>query len=420
MAKKTEDSEKEINIEKDLGFTLLNKSNYSHVSNKIPTFLPQIDALCGGGIPLQRITEIAGEEQIGKSTFSIELIKACSALGVKTFLIDSEGTADRDRFKELGVDSSTTYIAQPADGEVLTLELAGEMLLKVMEAYQDRKEPIVCILDSVGGTPSQVELDTKLDQEGRRGSKANAVTKLVTKLNPLVKKTNVAVIMINQLRANQNQMNKYDKKYIRTGGYALGYSDSLRLMLTRKGSIRDDDNNEVGHGLKVTVDKSKVSRPHQKDMTWIYDRYLSSTSRLKYKDFPELTVPFDKTADSSIKYYVDGTDYEANIFNEARTLGIITKRGGYCNWVDKDTGEEYKYFEKDFLFLLKQNYQGVRTKLFQEVLYTVFPYNYPVLDNEEVDVTKWPDMNGVKAHYQELAKKQKSVTKVSKKKADDK
>ena len=413
MVKKSE--EKEINIEKDLGFTLLNNSKYSHVSNKIPTFYPQIDALCNGGIPLQRITEIVGQEQIGKSTFSIELVKACSKLGVKTFIIDSEGTSDRDRFKELGVDSSDTYIAQPSDGEVLTIELAGEMLLKVMKAFQGKRDPIVCILDSVGGTPSQVELDTKLDEEGRRGSKAAAVTKLVTKLNPLVKKTNVAVVLINQLRANQNMMNKFDKKFVRTGGYALGYADSLRLMLTRHGSIKDEDNNEIGHGLKVTVDKPKISRPHQNDIAWIYDDSRMSTSLLKYKDFPDLQIPFDKNDDDKIDYTLSGIDYEANLFEEAHELKLVTKRGGYYIWADKDTGEEYKYYKKDFLFLLKQNYQSLRTKLFHEVLYSEFPYRYPVLDNEDVDVTQWPDMSGVKEHYQKIAKEEnKSSNKSSK------
>ena len=78
--------------------------------------------------------------------------------------------------------------------------------------------------------------------------------------------------------------------------------------------------------------------------------------------------------------------------------------------------EEYKYYKKDFLFLLKQNYQSLRTKLFHEVLYSEFPYRYPVLDNEDVDVTQWPDMVGVKEHYQKIAKEESKSSKVANKK----
>ena len=409
-SKDSKDNEEEVSVKiaKEFGFTLVNDSQYSHIDNIIPTFLPQIDKLMGGGIPLQRITEVFSPSGVGKSTFMIELTKACSQLSIPTYYIDGEGTADRTRFSELGVDPSKTYVATTKGDSDMTMEYAGGLLLDVIEAYRGKKDPLVIIFDSIGGIPTQVELDNPLDKEIQRGRKAKAVTDLVTKLTPLVKKTNVAVIFINQVRANQNMMNKYDKKYIRPGGNALDFSDSLRLELVKGTKIKDDDHIEIGHTMHVLVDKSKVSRPHRKDDTWIFSRPELTTSKLVYSDFPEFEKPVDKEDTDHISFYVDGIDYEYNLFSYAKSVNIIVSSGGYRKYIDQETGEEIaEYFENDFLFLLKQNYNNLRTRLFKDVLINVFPTYFPPLDNADVDVTTWPDMTGIKEYYEALNKSDK-------------
>lgn len=395
----------DIEIKKDLGFTLVTDSKYAKVDDFIPTFIPQIDRICGGGIPLQRVTEVYSPEGVGKSTFMIELTKACSKLGVKTFYIDGEGTADPKRFAELGVDPSNTYVAAPDDDkDVMTIEYAGELLLKIIDKFRQTQEPIVVIVDSIGGIPTQAEMDTKLDEEGQRGRKAAAVTKLVTKLNALIKKTNVSVIFINQVRDNQNMKSPYDVKTIRPGGRALGFADSLRLELKKGSQIKDTDKNYLGHVLHVKTDKSKVSRPKQQVDTSIFARPVFSTSKFTYQDFPNIEVPANLTSNDKILYYVDGIDYEHNLYQEGETLGLISKSGGYRSYVDKVTGEEIKQYEADFIFLLKENVNDLRTHLFQDVLFTEFPYNFPPLDNLTVSVDSWPDMQGVREHYTNVNK----------------
>lgn len=404
-AKKKSTGITDVEIKKDLGFTLVTDSKYAKVSDFIPTFIPQVDRICGGGIPLQRVTEVYSPEGVGKSTFMIELTKACSQLGVKTFYIDGEGTADPKRFAELGVDPSNTYVAQPdEDKDVMTIEFAGKMLLNIIKRFETTPEPIVVIVDSIGGIPSQAEMDTELGEEGQRGRKAAAVTKLVTKLNALIKKTNVSVIFINQVRDNQNMKSPYDVKTIRPGGRALGFADSLRLELKKGQQIKDDDKNYIGHILHVKTDKSKVSRPKQQVDTAIFARPTVTASTLTYEDFPDMEVPYGLEKSDKVQYIVDGIDYEHNLYQDAENLGLITKRAGNRVYIDKETGEQITAFEKDFILLIKENVNGLRTHMFHDVLYSEFPVNFPPLDNENVNVDSWPDMKGVREHYKANAK----------------
>ena len=50
---------------------------------------------------------------------------------------------------------------------------------------------------------------------------AKAITDLVKKVTPKLSKANVALIAINQVRANQNMRSPYDKKWIRPGAVCI-------------------------------------------------------------------------------------------------------------------------------------------------------------------------------------------------------
>lgn len=409
MAKSSE----EIKVAKDLGFSLVSDSNYAHVDDFIPTFLPQIDKIMGGGIPLQRISEVYSPEGVGKSTFMIELTKACSLLGVKTFYIDGEGTADRVRFEELGVDPSNTFVASPNEGEQMTIEFAAQRLEKVIDSFTGSKEPLVIIMDSIGGIPAKGELDLDADEEGQRGMKAKAVTRMVTKLNAKVKDANVAVIFINQVRDNQNKKGKFDVDTIRPGGRALSFADSLRIEL-RAGSKywagTGTDREYEGHILRVVIDKSKVNRPHQKRETSIFagaPRNTTTITNEKYQEMDPSFVPeLESNPKDPIPFVLDGIDYEYNLFQEGFAQDILSKvHRGYVTMIDPNTGEElYKERENDFLFLLKKNYKGIRKQLFEFVLLANFPENFPPLDNKNVNVTSWPDMKDIQKIYKQVHK----------------
>lgn len=393
-AKKTDEKVNTVDLAKKLGFVQVNDADFNHIKDMVPTFIPQYDYLLGGGIPFNRMTEIFAPEQVGKSTFMIGLTKVLNHLGVTVYWIDTEGTADRDRMEELGVDTTKTFVAQPEKDD-MTIEGVGQSMENIINAYKATEElqktPVVIIWDSVGGTLSKAEGEIEYDQEGQRGRGASAVTKLVKKTKSILGDANIALIFINQVRANQNMMNKYDAKYTHPGGEALKHFCSLRLEL-RKGKVIKDKNNEYGgHVLRMITDKSKQSRPHRKQ-----EAYLMAG----------MSVEPGKPDEDAVK--VDGLDYEYNIYREAREQGLITTGGAYRKYTSLD-GQEYSFYEDEFITFLKSpEGKELRKELFQRILYIYFPEGFKPLQNETVDVTKWEDMQGVKEHYDQLKNVDKS------------
>lgn len=54
-----------IDLGKKAGLTLMTESTASNVIDWLPTMIPQLDHILGGGIPFGRVTEIYGKEQSG-------------------------------------------------------------------------------------------------------------------------------------------------------------------------------------------------------------------------------------------------------------------------------------------------------------------------------------------------------------------
>lgn len=393
-AKKTEEKVNVVDMAKQLGFTRVNDSEYNHIRDMVPTFIPQYDYLLGGGIAFNRMTEVFAPEQVGKSTFVMELTKVLNKMDVAVFWIDTEGTADRVRMQELGIDTDKTFVSQP-EKEDMTVEGVGQYLEKLIEAYSAtpelKKTPVAVIWDSIGGTISEAEADTEYGEEGARGRHAAAITKVVKKTSHLLSDINMSLIFVNQVRMNQNKMNKYDKDYIRPGGAALDHAEGLRLELRKGAQVKDNEKTYGGHVLRMITDKSKQSRPHQKAEAYI----LSA-------------LPVDP--DDPHSPLSDGVDYEYNIYAEAKSLGFITTAGAYRKYVTND-GQEVNLFEKDFLKLIKSPEGAqLRKELFQKNFLHYFPEDFKPLHNETIDVTRWEDMQGIKEYYAQL-KKQKTGTK---------
>jgi len=399
--KKVDPSEKQsvVDLAKDLGFAKVNDSNYNHIKDMVPTFIPQYDYILGGGIAFNRITEIFAPEQVGKSTFVMEVTKVLNHLGVTVFWIDTEGTADRDRMQELGIDTDKTFVSQPAK-EDLTVEGVGEYLKKLMEAYSTpelKNTPVVVIWDSIGGTISEAQANTEYGEEGARGRHAAAITKVVQKTSHELSDLNMALIFVNQVRMNQNKMNKYQSDYIRPGGAALDHAEGLRIELRKGAQVKDktEDKTYGGHILRMITDKSKQSRPHQKA-----EAYILASLPVDDKD------PYGPVS--------DGVDYEYNIYETAKALKFITTGGSYRKYTT-NAGQEINLYEKDFLKLLKSpEGKEIRKELFQKNFLSYFPDDFKPLHNETIDVTKWEDMKGIKEYYAKLKKQKAKDAKVPK------
>lgn len=68
MARKRKSEKQDVNVidlGQGAGLTLMTDSTASHVSDWLPTMMPALDYILGGGIPFGRVTEIYGKEQSG-------------------------------------------------------------------------------------------------------------------------------------------------------------------------------------------------------------------------------------------------------------------------------------------------------------------------------------------------------------------
>ena len=387
----------QIDLAREIGFTPIGDSKYSSIQDFIPTFIPQLDKILGGGIPFGRISEIFSPEAVGKSTMVIYLTRIATMLGIDTLWIDTEGTSDPERMAELGVDTSKASVYEPntANGEAMNVETVQGVVENVINKYNTdeyRDRPVLVIWDSVGGTVTKAEQDLTAGDVGQRGRQAAAVTALVRKVTPMIKEINMAFVVINQVRDNQNKKGIYDVQYTRPGGRALDHAESLRIELRKSTGLKarmdgDKEDSKVGHVINCITDKSKISRPKQNAKIILAAGWeLPKTADPDYGMTPLIA---------------DGIDYEYNVYNTAVEYGIIKKAGAYKKYVDPDTGEEISLYEIDWLRRLKQD-KALRQKLAVANTAMAFPKAKPAyLTNKHVDITKWDEVAPIAEYFKD-------------------
>jgi len=110
-----------------------------------------IDKLTGiGGIPRGVITEIFGDEGIGKSSVSLQLVAHAQQLGLKCLWADVEWSYTPAYAKSLGVDNAKLGLIRE--------RFAEDVLDSLEEAAESGKWDLI-ILDSVGGILPRAEAE---------------------------------------------------------------------------------------------------------------------------------------------------------------------------------------------------------------------------------------------------------------------
>ncbi|UPI13384.1 hypothetical protein [Bacillus phage SBSphiJ7] len=366
MAKKKKQNNVSVDIDlsslaQDAGLTILRDSEYALVKDRLPTFLPRIDKVFGGGLPFGRMIEVAGVPGGGKSTLAFHIARVGTQLGCIVVLIDVEGTADRVRLAELGIDISKVLVKQP-DLEkdiALTVEEIGRTVEQCLEIFGKKYPgvPVVFVWDSVGITPSEGELDKDYGEKNV-GMRAKAITQFITKVAPQVTAQKAMLIGINQIRADIGGNAMFPTMSV-PGGKAWEHYASLRLEIQKKAAIKKGTE-KIGHELGVKVNKSKVSRPHQ-----IALGYLISDN---------------------------GLDYEYNLAKMAEADGLLNSVGQSYEHVDR-YGEIHKKKKDNFIEWLKTpEGQHVREELLNALIEHEYPGGtYPAFENDSLDISGWID-----------------------------
>ncbi len=205
-------------------------------------------ALGVGGLPRGRVVEIYGPESSGKTTLCLQVVAQVQKAGGVAAYIDAENALDPVYAGKLGVKVGEMLISQPDTGEQ-GLEIA-DMLVR--SGGVD-----IIVIDSVAALVPKAEIEGEMGDQ-LPGLQARLMSQALRKLTSNIKRANVLVIFINQIRMKIGVM--FGSPETTTGGNALKFYASVRLDIRRIGSIKRGEE-VVGNETRVKVVKNKIAPP---------------------------------------------------------------------------------------------------------------------------------------------------------------
>ncbi|MCX5864468.1 MAG: recombinase RecA [Deltaproteobacteria bacterium] len=249
-----------------------------------------IDIATGvGGVARGRITEIYGPESSGKTTLALHIIAEAQKAGGSAAFIDAEHALDITYAERLGVKVDDLLVSQPD---------YGEQALEIAEILIRSGAVDVIVVDSVAALVPKAEIDGNAG-DSHVGLQARLMSQAMRKLTGVLKRTNTAIIFINQIRMKIGVM--FGSPETTTGGNALKFYSSLRLDIRRKEAIKDGQE-VIGNRTKVKVVKNKMAPPFKEaEFDIIYGEGVS-----KVGDLLDLATAQDIVEKSGAWYSYNG------------------------------------------------------------------------------------------------------------------
>jgi recombination protein RecA len=239
-------------IEKQFGKGSIMKMGEAQIQNDlsvVSTGSLGLDIALGvGGLPRGRVVEVYGPESSGKTTLCLHVVAEVQKAGGVAAFIDAENALDPVYAGKLGVKVGDLLISQPDTGEQ-ALEIA-DMLVR--SGGVD-----IIVIDSVAALVPKAEIEGEMGDQ-LPGLQARLMSQALRKLTSNIKRANVLVIFINQIRMKIGVM--FGNPETTTGGNALKFYASVRLDIRRIGAIKRGEE-VVGNETRVKVVKNKVAPP---------------------------------------------------------------------------------------------------------------------------------------------------------------
>ncbi len=243
----------------EVAVDLADESNPTIVKQWIPTGSRWLDSIiCRGkiaGVPVGKVTEIAGLEASGKSYMAAQIAGNAQKMGMDVVYFDSESSLDFDFLEKAGCDASKILYIQATSVEFV-METMEELLGSTDSQF-------LFIWDSLALTPSISDLEGDFNPQSTMAVKPRILAKAMSKLTIPLANSQSAFLVLNQLKTNitRSPSEAMTTPYTTPGGKAMIYAYSLRIWLTRpkaKASfVLDDHGYRVGNTVKVKLEKSR-------------------------------------------------------------------------------------------------------------------------------------------------------------------
>jgi recombination protein RecA len=252
-------------VNKKAGVTVahnLSGDNPTEVKQWIPTGSRWLDSIiCKGqlsGIPVGKLTEIAGLESTGKSYMAVQIAANAQKMGMMVVYFDSESAIDPTFIERAGCDLDRLMYVQAS-----SVEFVLETIEEILGATE---EQVLFIWDSLAFTPAVSDVEGDFNPQSSMAVKARILAKGMSKLVIPIADKRATFLVLNQLKTNipQGPMARQIAMvtpYITPGGKAMHYAYSLRIWLTgRKAKaafVTDDKGFRIGSEVKIRLEKSR-------------------------------------------------------------------------------------------------------------------------------------------------------------------
>ena len=224
------------------------------------------------GVPLGKVTVLAGESGAGKSFIAAgNIVRHAQQQGIFVVLIDSENALDEKWLHALDVSTDEDKLLKL---NVAMIDEVAKIISEFMKDYkaeyadadeQDRPK-VLFVLDSLGMmlTPTDVDQFNKGDMKGDMGRKPKALAALVRNCVNMFGDYNVGMVATNHTYASQDMFDPDDKI---SGGQGFIYASSIVVAMKKLKLKEDEAGNKISEvrGIRAAckVMKTRYAKPFE-------------------------------------------------------------------------------------------------------------------------------------------------------------
>jgi len=215
-----------------------------------------------GGIPQGRMTEIAGYEATGKTALAVAIMKSAQEQGGFAMFKDHENAFDVGLAKSQGLsDDPNKFLYNTPNTFEESVDKASEYGLMVREELGP-DVPIVAVFDSLASMVPKSKWDKNAADYNMNDTTAlaRATSAAFPVMSLLAMRSNITMVFLNQVRTKPGVM--YGSPDTTPGGQSMAFYASLRIKLAKIKHSDKDFKAKDGHGVKASIDKNKVWKPH--------------------------------------------------------------------------------------------------------------------------------------------------------------
>jgi len=277
------------------------------------------------GVPMGKVTVFAGESGAGKSYIvSGNIAKAAQDQGIFVVMIDTENALDEKWLIPLGVDTSEEKMLRISASMIdevakIVHDFITEYKANYLDLPRAERPKIMFIIDSLGMllTPTEINQFQAGDMKGDMGRKAKQLKAFVSNCVNMFGDLNIGMVVTNHTYASQDMFDPDDKI---SGGSGFMFASSIIVAMKKYKLKEDEDGNKVSDvkGIRSTCKVVKT-------------RYAKPFESIK------IDIPWES-----------GMNPISGLFDLFEKSGVLTKEGNRYKYVSKRTGEEMKYFRKEW------------------------------------------------------------------------